>query len=52
MFVFLIKPINLQKSAAGHIGKHCPPKKSEKIYIDWIWWIFQGLPFHHAVSLI
>ncbi|XP_025206279.1 TBC1 domain family member 24-like isoform X1 [Melanaphis sacchari] len=40
------------KSAAGHIGKHCPIKKSEKIYMDWIWWIFQGLPFHHAVRVM
>ncbi|XP_050427329.1 GTPase-activating protein skywalker-like isoform X4 [Adelges cooleyi] len=40
------------KSAAGHIGKHCPIKKSEKMYMDWIWWIFQGLPFHHAVRVM
>ncbi|XP_025407442.1 TBC1 domain family member 24-like isoform X3 [Sipha flava] len=40
------------KSAAGHIGKHCSIKKSEKIYVDWIWWIFQGLPFHHAVRVM
>jgi len=40
------------KSAVGHIGKHCPIKKSEKMYMDWIWWIFQGLPFHHAVRVM
>ncbi|XP_026818717.1 GTPase-activating protein skywalker-like isoform X4 [Rhopalosiphum maidis] len=40
------------KSAVGHIGKHCPIKKTEKMYMDWIWWIFQGLPFHHAVRVM
>ncbi|XP_056645912.1 GTPase-activating protein skywalker isoform X4 [Diorhabda sublineata] len=40
------------KSAAVHIQRHCAANRSEKIYMDWIWWIFQGLPFQHLVRVM
>ncbi|CAH1956150.1 unnamed protein product [Acanthoscelides obtectus] len=40
------------KSAAVHLARHCSNNRSERIYMDWIWWIFQGLPFHHLVRIM
>lgn len=40
------------KSAAVHLQRHCAVNRSEKIYMDWIWWIFQGLPFQHLVRVM
>ncbi|XP_018575683.1 TBC1 domain family member 24 isoform X1 [Anoplophora glabripennis] len=41
-----------QKSAAVHLQRHCSSTRSERIYMDWIWWILQGLPFQHLVRVI
>ncbi|XP_072391493.1 GTPase-activating protein skywalker isoform X2 [Diabrotica undecimpunctata] len=40
------------KSAAVHLQRHCTTNRQEKIYMDWIWWIFQGLPFQHLVRVM
>ncbi|XP_063914625.1 GTPase-activating protein skywalker isoform X1 [Zophobas morio] len=40
------------KSAAVHLQRHCPSSRAERIYMDWIWWIFQGLPFQHLVRVM
>lgn len=40
------------KAAAVHLQRHCPTSRVERIYIDWIWWILQGLPFSHLVRVI
>ncbi|VVC44185.1 Hypothetical protein CINCED_3A017034 [Cinara cedri] len=40
------------KSAVDYIGKHCPIQRSENIYSNWIWLIFQGLSFHHVVRVM
>jgi hypothetical protein len=42
--------ISLQKSAAVHVARHCPSTRTERIFMDWLWWILQGLPFTHLVS--
>uniref|UniRef100_A0A6P7H9N2 GTPase-activating protein skywalker-like isoform X2 n=1 Tax=Diabrotica virgifera virgifera TaxID=50390 RepID=A0A6P7H9N2_DIAVI len=39
-------------SAAVHLQRHCTTNRQEKIYMDWIWWIFQGLPFQHLVRVM
>ncbi|KAF2905829.1 hypothetical protein ILUMI_00335 [Ignelater luminosus] len=40
------------KAAAVHLQRHCPSSRVERIYIDWIWWILQGLPFAHLVRVM
>lgn len=30
----------------------CPGQKSERIFIDWCWWILGGLPFQHLVRVM
>lgn len=42
--------ISFQKSAAVHLARHCPSTRTERIFMDWLWWILQGLPFTHLVS--
>jgi hypothetical protein len=42
--------ISLQKSAAANLARHCPSTRTERIFMDWLWWILQGLPFTHLVS--
>jgi hypothetical protein len=42
--------ISFQKSAAVHVARHCPSTRTERIFMDWLWWIVQGLPFTHLVS--
>ena len=42
--------ITFQKSAAVHLARHCPSTRTERIFMDWLWWILQGLPFTHLVS--
>lgn len=39
-------------SASVHLTKFCLATKMEHIYKDWMWWIFQGLPFHHIVRVM
>ncbi|KAJ8920646.1 hypothetical protein NQ315_004785 [Exocentrus adspersus] len=41
-----------QKSAAVHLQRQCSSTRSERIYMDWIWWILQGLPFQHLVRIM
>ncbi|XP_015835478.1 GTPase-activating protein skywalker isoform X2 [Tribolium castaneum] len=40
------------KGAAVHLQRHCNSSRAERIYMDWIWWIFQGLPFQHLVRVM
>lgn len=40
------------KSAAVSLGRHCPSSRSERIYMDWIWWVLQSLPFNHLVRVM
>ncbi|CAH0557276.1 unnamed protein product [Brassicogethes aeneus] len=40
------------KGPAGYIQRHCNSSRAEIVYKDWIWWIFQGLPFHHLIRLL
>ncbi|KAI4502494.1 hypothetical protein M0802_002406 [Mischocyttarus mexicanus] len=40
------------KSAAVHLARHCSVSRAERIYMDWIWWILQLLPFQHLVRVI
>lgn len=42
----------LQKSAAVHLARHCSGSRAERIYMDWIWWILQLLPFQHLVRVM
>jgi hypothetical protein len=42
----------LQKGAAVHLQRHCNSSRAERIYMDWIWWIFQGLPYQHLVRVM
>lgn len=41
-----------QKSAAAFLLRNYSVNRSEKIYMDWIWWIFQGIPFQHLVRVM
>ncbi|XP_046675698.1 GTPase-activating protein skywalker isoform X1 [Homalodisca vitripennis] len=40
------------KNAAVHMQRHCPSTRTERIYMDWMWWILQGLPFNHLVRVM
>ncbi|XP_001604260.2 GTPase-activating protein skywalker isoform X4 [Nasonia vitripennis] len=40
------------KSAAVHLARHCSVSRAERIYMDWIWWILQLLPFQHLVRVM
>ncbi|XP_011877950.1 PREDICTED: TBC1 domain family member 24 isoform X2 [Vollenhovia emeryi] len=40
------------KSAAVHLARHCSGSRAERIYMDWIWWILQLLPFQHLVRVL
>ncbi|XP_032664302.1 GTPase-activating protein skywalker isoform X2 [Odontomachus brunneus] len=40
------------KSAAVHLTRHCSGSRAERIYMDWIWWILQFLPFQHLVRVM
>ncbi|ERL84506.1 hypothetical protein D910_01936, partial [Dendroctonus ponderosae] len=40
------------KGAAVHLQRHCSSGRAERVYMDWIWWIFQGLPFQHLVRIM
>ncbi|KYM97129.1 PREDICTED: TBC1 domain family member 24 isoform X2 [Cyphomyrmex costatus] len=40
------------KSAAVHLARHCSGSRAERIYMDWIWWILQLLPFQHLVRVM
>ncbi|XP_066597523.1 GTPase-activating protein skywalker isoform X2 [Prorops nasuta] len=40
------------KSAAVHLARHCSASRAERIYMDWIWWILQLLPFQHLVRVM
>ncbi|XP_074041461.1 GTPase-activating protein skywalker isoform X2 [Leptinotarsa decemlineata] len=39
-------------SAAVHLQRNFSSNRSERIYMDWIWWVFQGLPFQHLVRVM
>ncbi|KAK9872947.1 hypothetical protein WA026_020298 [Henosepilachna vigintioctopunctata] len=49
MFCFLFW---LQKGPAVFLQRHCNTSRAERIYMDWIWWIFQGLPFQHLIRIV
>ncbi|XP_043480110.1 GTPase-activating protein skywalker isoform X1 [Leptopilina heterotoma] len=40
------------KSAAAHLTRNCSGSRAERIYMDWIWWILQLLPFQHLVRVM
>lgn len=40
------------KSAAVSLSRQCPNSRSERIYMDWVWWVLQGLPFNHLVRVM
>lgn len=40
------------KSPAVYLQRQCNSSRVERIYMDWIWWIFQGLPFQHLIRII
>ncbi|XP_030760306.1 GTPase-activating protein skywalker isoform X3 [Sitophilus oryzae] len=40
------------KGAAVHLQRQCTAGRAERIYMDWIWWIFQGLPFQHLIRIM
>ncbi|XP_067007706.2 GTPase-activating protein skywalker isoform X1 [Anabrus simplex] len=40
------------KSAAVHLARHCSSTRSERMYMDWLWWILKGLPFNHLVRVM
>ncbi|XP_023314949.1 TBC1 domain family member 24 isoform X7 [Trichogramma pretiosum] len=40
------------KSAAMHLTRHLSGSRAERIYMDWIWWILQLLPFQHLVRVM
>lgn len=40
------------KSAAVHLQRHCPSSKVERIYMDWMWWVLQDLPFIHLCRVM
>lgn len=40
------------KSAAVHLARHCSGSRAERIFMDWIWWILQLLPFQHLVRVM
>ncbi|KAL1124173.1 hypothetical protein AAG570_001943, partial [Ranatra chinensis] len=41
------------KAAAVHLSRNCPTStRAERIYMDWVWWILQGLPFNHLVRVM
>lgn len=50
--VVLMNFFLFQKAAAVHLQRHCNTSRAEKIYMDWIWWILQGLPFPHLVRVM
>ncbi|XP_044752752.1 GTPase-activating protein skywalker isoform X11 [Coccinella septempunctata] len=40
------------KGPAVFLQRHCNSARAERIYVDWIWWIFQGLPFQHLIRIM
>ncbi|XP_055613159.1 GTPase-activating protein skywalker-like isoform X4 [Uranotaenia lowii] len=40
------------KSAVLYLTRLCPGQKSERIFMDWCWWIMGGLPFPHLVRVM
>ncbi|XP_065081106.1 GTPase-activating protein skywalker isoform X4 [Ochlerotatus camptorhynchus] len=40
------------KSAVLYLTRLCPGQKSERIFMDWCWWILGGLPFPHLVRVM
>ncbi|XP_055644993.1 GTPase-activating protein skywalker isoform X8 [Toxorhynchites rutilus septentrionalis] len=40
------------KSAVLYLTRLCPGQKSERIFMDWCWWVLGGLPFPHLVRVM
>ncbi|XP_053693370.1 GTPase-activating protein skywalker isoform X2 [Sabethes cyaneus] len=40
------------KSAVLYLSRLCPGQKSERIFMDWCWWVLGGLPFPHLVRVM
>lgn len=49
---FFLNLYKFQKSAAVHLARHCSGSRAERIFMDWIWWILQLLPFQHLVRVM
>lgn len=41
-----------QKFAVLYLQRLCPGQKSERLYMDWCWWILGALPFPHLVRVM
>lgn len=50
----LLFPIyfRLQKSAVAHLHRLHPGQKSERVFMNWTWWILAGLPFPHLIRVM
>lgn len=48
--IYFQKPF--QKSAVLYLQRLCPGQKSERLYIDWCWWILGALPFPHLARVM
>ncbi|KAL0274112.1 UNVERIFIED_CONTAM: hypothetical protein PYX00_006616 [Menopon gallinae] len=40
------------KASAAHLARHCSSARAERIYMDWLWWVLQSLPFTHLVRVM
>ncbi|XP_058815097.1 GTPase-activating protein skywalker isoform X5 [Topomyia yanbarensis] len=40
------------KSAVLYLTRLCPGQKSERVFMDWCWWVLGGLPFPHLVRVM
>ncbi|XP_055304373.1 GTPase-activating protein skywalker isoform X1 [Sitodiplosis mosellana] len=40
------------KSAVAHLQRLYPGQKSERVFMNWTWWVLTGLPFPHLVRVM
>lgn len=41
-----------QKSAVVHLQRLYPGQKTERVFMNWTWWVLAGLPFPHLVRVM
>lgn len=41
-----------QKSAVAHLQRLYPGQKTERVFMNWTWWVLAGLPFPHLVRVM
>lgn len=44
--------IKFQKSAVAHLQRLYPGQKTERVFMNWTWWVLAGLPFPHLVRVM